>query len=469
MTDAPIAVLGTGMAAHGASRVLHEAGAKFLRFDKNPHIGGHTRSIRYDSGFVFDDGVHISFTKNEHVRRIFADNLGGRYEEKEFAVDNYWRGHRIPHPVQCNLSKLPPDVIIKVIGDFVAQRQAALVAGMADRIDRSTDVEIAGSRTYAEWLYAVYGKAFAETFPIAYGEKYHTLPMTQLNTEWVGQRMYRPSLDDMLRGALDQPIPGAHYIQNFRYPQHGGFVSFIEAAGRKFDTRLNHQVVGLDPDARLLRFANGEVHSYSSVISTVPLPELISVIDRVPVAVVEANKKLAFSSVVLVNVGVNRSTLSEAATTYFYDTDIIISRISLPHLLSPNNAPPGCGSIQAEVYFSDKYKPLDVAPDALVEPVLRDLRRCGFITDDDEILMTAAEMCRYANVIYDFERAAALSIVHDYLDTKRIHFCGRYGDWNHAWTDEAFVSGENAAKKLLESTPEARNQRPRSVDGARVV
>ena len=55
----------------------------------------------------------------------------------------------------------------------------------------------------------------------------------------------------------------------------------------------------------------------------------------------------------------------------------------------------------------------------------------------------------YANVIFDLERAAALKIVHGYLDELGIAYCGRYGDWAYIWTDESFISGENAAEKVL--------------------
>ena len=28
-------------------------------------------------------------------------------------------------------------------------------------------------------------------------------------------------------------------------------------------------------------------------------------------------------------------------------------------------------------------------------------------------------------------------------------YCGRYGDWGYMWTDESFISGERAARKIL--------------------
>ncbi len=58
-------------------------------------------------------------------------------------------------------------------------------------------------------------------------------------------------------------------------------------------------------------------------------------------------------------------------------------------------------------------------------------------------------LLRYANIIFDHERTAALRTVHGYLDDLGIAYCGRYGDWGYMWTDESFISGENAAQKAL--------------------
>jgi hypothetical protein len=59
---------------------------------------------------------------------------------------------------------------------------------------------------------------------------------------------------------------------------------------------------------------------------------------------------------------------------------------------------------------------------------------------------------RYANIIFDLERAKALKTVHGYLDDLGISYCGRYGDWGYMWTDESFISGEKAADRALSAT-----------------
>jgi protoporphyrinogen oxidase len=168
-----------------------------------------------------------------------------------------------------------------------------------------------------------------------------------------------------------------------------------------------------------------------------------------PPEVVEASCRLACSTCVLVNIGVNREDLSRAHMTYFYDEDICFSRLGFPHMLSTRNAPPGTGSIQAEVYFSDKYKPFSGSADDWIDPVIRDLRKCGVLREEDQVLSRKAMFLRYANIIFDLERADALKTVHGYLNDIGVAYCGRYGDWGYMWTDESFKSGEQAAERAL--------------------
>jgi protoporphyrinogen oxidase len=304
-------------------------------------------------------------------------------------------------------------------------------------------------RHYEDWLIASYGRTYAETFPMQYTRKYHTTTADNMSTDWLGPRIYRPSLEEILRGAISPSAPHVHYITHFRYPSAGGFVNYLRKFVPLGNLQLNHELVSIDPGAREIRFSNGHVTGYDALVSSVPLPDLVRMIQGAPPDVINASRRLACSTCVLVNVGVNRADLSDAHMTYFYDEDICFSRLGFPHMLSAHNAPPGTGSIQAEVYFSDKYKPLAGSPEDWIEPVIRDLRRCGLLREDDRVLCKKAMLLRYANVIFDLDRAAALATVHGYLDELGIAYCGRYGDWGYMWTDESFKSGEQAAERAL--------------------
>jgi len=175
-------------------------------------------------------------------------------------------------------------------------------------------------------------------------------------------------------------------------------------------------------------------------------------IEDAPADVLEAASKLACTSSIIVNIGINRNDISDSHWSYFYDRDYIFTRLSYPHLFSPNNVPAGAGSIQAEIYYSDKYKPVDRKPEECIGPVIQDLKRCGLIDQNDTIIHKTARFVKYANVIFDLERNDALKTVHGYLDEVGILYCGRYGEWGYHWTDESFESGEGAALKVVSDT-----------------
>lgn len=355
MTDQKIIVLGSGMAALGASYQMRQAGLSPKLFDKNSFPGGHTATFAHDSGYIFDDGPHISFTKSERIQKLFADNVKGEFQTLKAYVNNYYHGAWVKHPAQANLHNIPEELKLRCLLDFIEASKTEVVEKPAN---------------YLEWLINQFGETFATHFPAVYGRKYHTLPAEQMSTVWMGPRLYRPSMEEVLRGALFEETPDVHYISNFRYPTHGGFMSYLRPFIDATDLTLDHEVVGIDPAARTVRFSNGRQEGYDHLVSSIPLPSLIPMIKGAPEKVRTAAAQLACTTCVTVNVGLTRDDFTPATWTYFYDEDLVFTRLSFPHKMSPETCPPGCGSIQAECYYSDKYRPLDQKPEDLIQPVI---------------------------------------------------------------------------------------------------
>jgi protoporphyrinogen oxidase len=173
-----ISILGSGMAGCGAAHNLNAEGIESVMYDKNPYYGGHTASHQYDSGFTFDEGPHISFTEVERIQKLLAENVNFEYETIAAYVNNYWQGHWLKHPAQCNLYGLPTDLVVDILRDFIQAQ--------------STDY--GAINNYADWLRASFGNTFAETFPMEYAIKYHTTTAENMSTDWLGPRLYRPDL-----------------------------------------------------------------------------------------------------------------------------------------------------------------------------------------------------------------------------------------------------------------------------------
>lgn len=432
-TDSGIVILGAGCAGFGAAYALHSENVGSRLYEARPEPGGHTSTHFYDDGFVFDEGPHISFTSNKRLQELLAQGIDGKYEVMKAYVNNFWQGHWVKHPAQTNLHGLPDDLVINCIKDFIE----------AGRVE---DPKI---EHYEDWLLATFGKTFATTFPMEYTKKYHTTDARNLTTDWLGPRLYRPKIDEVLLGAMKPEPLDVHYIDHFRYPTYGGFVSYLKQFEPMAQLKCGYRVTSIDPKAKVLSFDNGETASYQQLVSSVPLPKLVPMVEGVPKDVLDAAALLSCSQVVLVNIGINRPVDTRAQWTYFYDEDICFARLSFPPGFSPKLAPDGKGSIQAEVYFSEKWKPLQGKPEDWIEPTIDGLIKCGLVNNREEIVHKSVIFAPFANVIFDQDRPKALKTVHGFLDDVGIGYCGRYGDWGYIWTDQAFISGERAGQAAL--------------------
>jgi protoporphyrinogen oxidase len=425
-------VIGAGMAGMAAADRLCASGLDVVVVDKRATWGGHTTSLDTD-GFVFDEGPHVSFTKDDKVRDLFT---AGAVEVEEFKarITNAFRGRWITHPAQCHLYGLDPDLVTRCVTDFVRAQMSP--------------PEV---RTYADWCVAMFGKTFAETFPFAYTRKYWTVEAADMSTDWVGSRMYPPKIDDVVRGALVPEQPGDfHYLSTFRYPSRGGYQSFMRAMYRPELLRLDARVVSVDLERRQVRFADGTSLDFDSLVSTMPLPDLVEAIvpGQVPAAVRDASKRLLCTSLVLIDVAVKRRDLFDHHWFYVYDEDISIVRGHFPHMLAAANAPEGHGAIQLEVYHSP-HRPLPCSPADLSARVVDELARLGILESRDDVLWARHREVKYANVVFTHDRGPAMDVILPWLKARGVVLAGRYGEWAYYWTDDAVRAGWAAADSVL--------------------
>ena len=427
-----IAILGAGFAGMAAAETLK--GLDCTVYEARSHAGGHSSSFHVDKGFIFDEGPHVSFTPHDRIREFLARSVDGQFFEYPTYATNYFQGHILKHPVQCNLYGLPADLITRCIADYVR-------AQYEDKRDL---------KSYKDWCYRGFGETVSEVFTRPYTRKYWNLELEQLTTDWVSERIYAPKLEEVLNGALTPPIVETeehYYMTGFRYPKHGGFGSFTSLLAQQSPVMLNMKAVEVDTANKKITFANGKTEHYTRLISTMPLPEIIRICKDAPQQIREAAEKLSCTSHFLVSIGINRPHISDAYWTYYYDEDIPFSRASFPSKYSYKTAAPDCSSVQVEVVHS-RYKSIP-SHDVVVEQCVEALIKVGLLHSREEIVTLDARDIRYANVIFDFDRLPNMTLVHDWMRVNGIHWAGRYGEWAYLWTDQSMLSGERAAGEVL--------------------
>lgn len=439
-----IAIIGAGLSGLSAFYHLKKYGFDNITiFETKDYAGGHASSfvIKVDDNessknnellFYFDEGPHVSFTKDELTKEIFFKGVEGEFIEHKAKIGNFFYGKWIKHPVQCNLHGLDVDLIERCIIDYVSAMNKPKIQ----------------PQNYAEWCIQNFGETISKEFIFRYTRKYWTVDANKMSTSWIGPRIYVSSLKDLISGALKNEVEGNHhYLLNFRYPKYGGFGSFTQALTKNVNINFNHQLIKIDLKSNELYFSNGSKANFDKLISSIPLPELINAIDDVPLDVKKHADNLVCTSVILVNIGIKRSDLIDYHWFYVYDDEIPFSRVSLLHKLSPFVVPEGYGSLQAEIYYS-KYLPLWDTIENLKQQTIEGFKKMNIIKSDDEIVFVHTKNIKYANVLYDLNRDNSLKVILDYLDEIGILTCGRYGEWEYFWTDDAINSGKRIADKI---------------------
>ena len=289
---------------------------------------------------------------------------------------------------------------------------------------RPKNVDINSIHSYEEWLRVQYGNYFAEHFPMVYTRKYWMCEANNLETGWVGNRLYQPSLEEVIQGSLTQETPVTYYAKEMRYPAEGGFKTFLNVLVDEANIKFNSEVVEINTEKRMLRTVSGDLYQYDRLISSLPLPEVLNMLQELPEEVRSAGNQLKCTCGYQISVGLKTKNIPPYLWWYIYDEDILPARVYSPSLKSPDNAPGGCSSLQMEVYCNrNEYMQEE------------------HILKEEDILFTDIRFEPYANVIFDHNIYEARKTVRDYLSFLGIETIGRFGEWEYLWSDQSLLSG----------------------------
>jgi protoporphyrinogen oxidase len=455
MSSAPITILGAGLA--GLSASYHFGHERCIVFEQHATAGGHTRSEQL-FGFTFDQGPHVSFTKHAYVRELFERSTKRQYREFEVRTRNYFRGHWIDHPAQVHLWQIPEPLRSACYQELLAAEEAGQALPVTN---------------YQQWLEASFGPTFTNTFPAAYTRKYWTMPPASLSADWLGPRVHRPQREQIDVGMKPGARQSLHYINRVRYPERGGYQSFLAELSRGANVRIGRQVASIDLSNRRLWFADGDMHAYERLISTLPLNSFIACCQHVPAAVRDASAALDCSKLLLVNACAPHPARVDGHWFYVYDEDKHATRISLSDRLSPGNAPAGHSAVQVEVYFG-RERPLENNPQTIAQAVANELAEMGFVDESalgDGRVNFFWRWIPQANIIFSHARREALQTIFAWLEQfglareeddlmpssdwtaearpshgeARLMLAGRFAQWKYFWTDDCILRGRQLA------------------------
>jgi len=427
-----ILILGGGLA--GMSTAYHLGEEPHMVLEAEESAGGLCRSREID-GFVFDYTGHLLHLRDDRAIALVDALLPDAFDTIERRARIRTRGVTLPFPFQANLHGLPREVV------------ADCLIGFAESL--AVEVPDDPATSFHDWSMAVFGKGISEAFMIPYNTKLFRRAPREMTADWVSWAVPKPSLEQVVRGAMGIENRGMGYNSTFRYPRQGGIGELPRALARRVPSmRFGCRVDQVDVRRRVVRLPGGEELSYDRLVNTLPLPVFLRMVREGSEELDRAAADLDWSVVACLNLGVDRAELGDGAHwIYFPDDDVPFYRVGFPSNFSSSVAPEGAGSMYVEFGLGR-----DEAFDAedFTRRGIEALRAQGILGADDHILVRDIIRIDPGYVVFDRARQRAMATVLPDLEGRGIHSIGRYGAWTYSYMERALLDGLELARRLLE-------------------
>ncbi len=454
-----ILIIGAGPTGLGAAWRLNELGnSEFTVVDRNPYVGGLAASFLDAKGFTWDFAVHVAHSHYHYIDRLMETVLPDGFLIHERRSWVYTQQRFIPYPFQYNFRHLP------------SKAQQECLDGLLTRSPRSPG----GPSDFQEWIDDAFGHGIAKHFMVPYNTKIWTVPPSQMNCQWLGDRV--PEVDVArvqanIRECRDDVSWGPNHV--FQFPRTGGTGSIWKSMAKRIGTdriRLSTSVVALDAQAQVATLSSGERIQYDHLISTMPVDCLIDMAglqDLKPDA-----KRLLHSQVQVVCVALPfpiPERLREKTWIYCPDEGSIFYRITPFSIFSPAHTPDpahAC-SFLCEI-ATPGHTPMHNEAE-LRARVLTDLRQSGLLECSEDQALVIHLNAEYGYPIPSLDRDEALANILPKLEALHIYSRGRFGAWKYEVgnMDHSIMQGVEAVDHILSGKPEITYLDPAAVNAGK--
>src|SRR5687768_18580013 len=304
-----IVIIGAGPTGLAAGYRLRELGyTNFLMLEAREKVGGLAASETSPNGFIYDIGGHVLFSHYEYFDKLFDKLLGDEYQLllRESWV---WMCDRfLPYPFQNNIKYLPKEVVYEcLMGVIEAQKQ---------------ELDLSRFQNFEELIYGVFGKGIAKYFMKPYNFKVWAHPPKMMNKEWIGERV---AVLDINRALKNVVLGGDDFgwgpNNQFKFPLFGGTGEFYRRFGKPLEghVNLNKGVDFINILKKEIRFKDGEIVKYDTLISAMPLDKLCNDVinGEMPREIKKAAAGLRHSGGYMVGVGIKQPCPSTKSWMYF--------------------------------------------------------------------------------------------------------------------------------------------------------
>lgn len=418
MTHKSIGILGGGISGIALAAQL---GPDVDILEKSDRIGGLCGTI-IENGFTFDAaGPHIMFSKNKDVLNLMISVLGDNVHQNRRENRIYFKGSLVKYPFENDLAALPKEDNFECIYNYIVNPRAG----------ESPVTNL------AQWSYVTFGSGISEKYFIPYNEKIWNYDATKIGTEFV-ERIPKPPMEDVLRSSIGISTEGYLHQLYYSYPTEGGFEAIVKAFAEKVqgDIRTSWNVASVRRDGNrwLVKSDAGEERTYDTLISTLPIHELVKIWADAPSELRQQVATLRYNSLINVLIGCDNDPGHDYTALYVPDREILFHRLSFPKAFGEKCVPPGGSSIMAEITANAGDGIWEMSDEALIERVIGEIERIGFV-DRDHIVYRRVARFTYGYPVYDLEYRKNVTTMREIVKATGLHLLGRFAQFDYINSD----------------------------------
>jgi protoporphyrinogen oxidase len=419
-------VIGAGPAGIGAALLL---GEDALVLERANDAGGLSATVTLE-GSVFDLGGHSFHTPHAHVREAVFNALP--MEERRRSAWCHVSGEMIPYPFQQHFASLHDEALVAECREGLAHLNGSGTA-----------------RNFDEHIAMRFGPGIAKHFMRPYNEKLWGRDLTRLEAAWTSERVASaaPKFTSMQAEGKRAPLRADESVA---YPATGGFGEIFKALASKLpNVRYGQSVARIDTAKEQVITQSGDRIACRRIVSTLPLPVLLSAISDVPAPIVESMKRLVALPLVLLMVALDGRLESKRQRVYSAGAGFPGHKIALNHNSSNFLEELPHHGILVEVSGANSPYSDD---DALVANVIQGLEAMGLLEKSRRVTATRVIRVPLGYPVPTHERAAIVEKARQWLRERNIETVGRFGEWAYINSDEALHRGMRVGAALGEAS-----------------
>ena len=458
--DIEVIIFGAGPAGLTAGYELEKNKKQVQIFEADrQYVGGIARTASYKE-FKFDIGGHRFFTKSGKVKELWQEIL--EPENWKYNVPRlsriYFDGKFFAYPLKAfdTLFKLGLLKSTFYISSYLYFKM----------------FPIKNVRSFEDWVTNNFGKQLYLAFFKTYTEKVWGISCKEISADWAAQRIKGLSLTEAIINAIKSLVPQKKnsnkkviktLIDNFDYPIYGPGMLW-ESAKTKIDSLggqilMDSKVTKVQLKDKTVKFCeiNNDEKQYfaNDFISTLPIKELINIIEPTPPSVViEAANQLKYRDFLTVVLILNEESVFPDNWIYIHEPNVRLGRIQNFKNWSLEMVPQSSQTSLGLEYFCNEGDDLwEKKDEELISFGLEEVVQIGITKTASFLDGTVVRMPK-AYPVYDENYKKNVLVIRNWLtsNVQNLQLVGRNGMHMYNNQDHSMLSAYYAARNLLGET-----------------